>query len=287
MTFAGRNLMRVLTALSVGLAPQQRPIFRSTSDEVVVDVVVFEGRRPVQDLAAKDFIVEDNGIRQTVEILSSASIGIDVSLVFDTSGSVKDPRRLWNDVETIINLARPVDRFGLITFGGPVRELAPLGQPPLAWSPPAVEGLWDTPALDALLLSMMQPGDPGRRHIVVQFTDGVDRPSYSRPEQVVAVANRCDALVNIVLGTFRDLRDGPKPKPSPVLTEVAQLTGGRVLESRGFPGAFKEILASLQQAYVLAYRPQAVPQQGWHTINVRLVRPGSFTIRARRGYFAN
>jgi len=48
--------------------------------------------------------------------------------------------------------------------------------------------------------------------------------------------------------------------------------------------AFQEILADFRSSYVLQYTPTGVPAQGWHEIKVKVQRPGSFTVRARRGY---
>src|ERR1051325_4162572 len=60
----------IALAIVTALAAQAPPTFRSATDLVEVDVVVHDRNGAfVDDLAADDFVVEDNGVRQRVDQL--------------------------------------------------------------------------------------------------------------------------------------------------------------------------------------------------------------------------
>jgi tetratricopeptide (TPR) repeat protein len=49
-------------------------------------------------------------------------------------------------------------------------------------------------------------------------------------------------------------------------------------------GTFREAFEDFRTGYVLRYTPQGVTRGGWHRLDVALVKPQGFTVRARRGY---
>jgi hypothetical protein len=48
--------------------------------------------------------------------------------------------------------------------------------------------------------------------------------------------------------------------------------------------ALASTIRDFRTSYVLQYTPRGVPLQGWHELLVEVKPPGSFTIRARKGY---
>src|SRR5687768_17731231 len=70
------------------LAAEQQPVFRSAADAVTVNVSVRRSNRPVTDLRARDFVVRDNGVTQTVAALVYEKLPVDVTVLLDVSGSV-------------------------------------------------------------------------------------------------------------------------------------------------------------------------------------------------------
>jgi hypothetical protein len=69
--------------------------------------------------------------------------------------------------------------------------------------------------------------------------------------------------------------------------DVAKATGGSIISSLGGSkyDDLNRIIARLRQSYLLRYQPTNVPSGGWHQIEVRILRPGRYDIRARRGYW--
>jgi hypothetical protein len=80
---------------------------------------------------------------------------------------------------------------------------------------------------------------------------------------------------------------GPLPIFS-AFVEAAQATGGTAYSPDEFADldqALARVFEDFRRRYVLYHRPSSVKPEGWHEITVRISRPGSYTIRARRGYF--
>ena len=63
-------------------------------------------------------------------------------------------------------------------------------------------------------------------------------------------------------------------------------TGGQVLLTRGenLGGAFARLLDDFRSSYVLHYAPTGVSSSGFHTLDVKVAREGTFEVRAWRGY---
>jgi VWFA-related protein len=265
----------------------QVPAFRARSDLVVVDVTVTANGQPQTGLRANDFDLLDDGVGQGVELVTTSSVPLDLSLVVNVSGLTDtNIGKEWKDVSEVAGLLRPTDRVGLMTFGGSVLELVPLSAAPstLPVAPPRhVEG--GSVIMEALLQSLMRPGEPDRRRVVVAVTHAIDAGELTREEQLLEVTERSDAMVDVVLHDA-PVEDASLRRFEQFLDVVASTSGGRVVHSKDAIGGFRTILASLDQAYVLAYTPQGVSRTGWHTIAVNVRKPGNLTVRARRGYFA-
>jgi hypothetical protein len=259
---------------------QQTPTFRAQADLVVVDVTVLTGGKPVTGLQPQDFQVLDNGVPQRVEFTAPSAIPLDVSLLVETDvWPDAEPLRFWDDVEAVGNRLRPGDRLGLTTFATVVYEEFPLQAVPVTIPSRPSRMTGSSRPYDALVQTMIRPTSAGRRHLIMGMMRGADIMSVSSPAQAVEVAKRCDAVVYLVL-------QGSRMGVNPLLYEVAYSTGGDVVNETGFARAFDKVLASLNAGYLLSYVPAGVARDGWHDITVTIAKPGNYTVRARRGYFA-
>ena len=65
--------------------------------------------------------------------------------------------------------------------------------------------------------------------------------------------------------------------------KVTVVTGASP-HGQGQETSFTQIVADFRASYVLRYTPKGVDRGGWHTLAVRVTRPGAFNVRARAGY---
>jgi hypothetical protein len=288
------------TGAAAARAAQQPPVFKTGALTVSVNAVVKKGNRPIAKLTAKDFRLTDNGVEQKIEAVSIESVPVDVSLFLDTSGStagkLDDMKR---DVQGIIRMLRPGDRFRLLTIADSVDE-------PVGWVPAgtavhlsftAVGGI--SLVHDALVAALLHRPDADRRHLVVGMTDRRDCGSVVSSEQLREIASRSEAVLHLVdqSGSGGDVAyrirtcsprgraDGPE-----IIADAAARTGGTLHDPSYFFGssvlrAFKTIFDEFRQSYVLRYSPSGVARGGWHAIVVRVPSASGVTIRARHGYF--
>ena len=131
MTRRALSAIAILTglcAIVVVAAPQdtQTRVFRATTVSVAVNVSVKRGNRVVANLTASDFRLTDNGVAQTIDSVSRESVPVDVTLFLDTSASTAGKLDdMKQDVQGIVRLLRPGDRFRLFTIGDSVYETVP------------------------------------------------------------------------------------------------------------------------------------------------------------------
>lgn len=269
-------------------SPQTRPVFRTTSTLVAVDVSVRSGNNTVTGLTAQDFVLTDNGVAQTIELVDLATVPVDISLVVDVSGSTASRRKQHAaDVEAIARAIRPQDRLRVITFGTNPKEIMTL-QP--SGGVPAVDEMdagHSSSVYDGIAAALLRRVDLDRRHLIVAFTDGQENSSILTLPMLIEIAKQSESVLHLAGNTAEPLN------------EAAAITGGsnhvapppQVGRPVGAPligsmfNDFKKIFEAFRQSYVLRFRPADVPPAGWHEIKVSLTRRGRFDIRARRGYF--
>jgi len=195
----------VRTALALALSSTalaqatQQPTFRTGVDGVSVDVTVMSGTSPLAGLKAADFVLLDNGVRQTIDVVDTQTLPIDVSLLLDTSASEKPQadgiRRELDKIEAVLG---PEDRLEVMTIDTYVHQVFPMRGPsahPL-FSPTASGGL--SSIYDAIAAAMLQPVLANRRHLVVALTDGYDTVSTLDAPAIRDLARRSDAALHIV-----------------------------------------------------------------------------------------
>ena len=313
-------------------APQQT--FRAGTDVVMVDVSVKSGGRVVTGLGPEDFLLTDNGVRQQIDSVESTALPIDLTLVVDLSGH---PRRPWlarvdpakvaasveMEVQEVTKILRPADRVRLLAIDRYVQQVWSL-QPAAAQSPIRrvdFDGLGSV--YDTLAAALLQPVEPARRHVVIARTKGTDTVSALDARALRAIAERSDALLQLVvmesalgsdsaLSAFQSNLIGlaeptnrswlPHHRrlvapiaPYQVLSDgmavrsAVETAGGGWHQATGFTeptltGIFRETFENFRLGYLLRYTPQGVTRVGWHTIAVSVPKFKGYTVRGRRGY---
>ena len=280
------SLRSVAFLIALGLSngwSGEQVTFRTVADAVSLDVTVTANRKAVRGLRATDFRLEDNGVPQHVEVVSLESVPIDLTLLWDLSGSTRGATQevLSRAVLDVARLARQEDRIRMVVVTHRIHETLPFVSTTAGVRLVNVTSQGATALYDGLAAALMTIRHEDRRQIVIGITDGRDTLSFLDPHLTVEMAKRSDAVLELILAGEDD---GERRK---VLSKVAEVTGGSV--RRAAPGqslseAFTAVLAEFRSGYVLYYRPTNVSVSGWHRIHVSLERRTDAVIRARSGY---
>jgi VWFA-related protein len=272
----------ILLPPSVRAAARQKAAFSSRVVGVRVDVLVTDRRDPVVGLRAGDFDLRDNGVPQTIALLESSDLSLNVVLALDVSASTSGQRLtdLVTASHALLDGLRAADRAALITFNQAVSPRVPLSadlglvRAALGAMTPSGETALMDGVYTALMSAQSQPG----RSLVIVYTDGGDTASWLRPDEVLESARRSSAVVYAVV--VGGLRRSP-------LKDLTDATGGDLLvvdSSTDLGRVFGRILAGFRSRYVLTFTPTGVAAGGVHRLDVRVRRSG-LTVQARPSYF--
>jgi VWFA-related protein len=290
-----------LTLIAAGVAgataaPRQtQGTYRAETAVVTVDVSVTRNDRPVAGLTAADFVVTDNRVRQSAEVVSTEGIPANVTLLVETSGSLgASTASLQRDLTDAAALLRDEDRLRVLGYAADTTQLSPMrpARDPLPLDRLETGG---QPSLfNALALTLFRKRPPDRAELVVALTTGIDRGSTLGAPRLREIVRRSDAMLYVVLidTAWRTsfCYGSPDLCKEKDLRQLAEATGGRLIRQgagRRLPQALEDALAAFYSSYTLRYVRRGVPDAGWHDIGVSLVRGGRLTIRARRGYMVS
>lgn len=268
-------------------------VFRSTTDGVIIDVAVLDGRKPIAGLVKNDFELRDNGVLQTVLDASSEPLPLDVTFTIDVSGSVSPVQRAQQRqaIQDVVATLVPSDRYRLLTFSTRAHE-------GVAWSTPATAvalAAMDVPPdmkspctalFDAAALTVLTVPEPGRRQLALVLTDGLENSSFLDHRGLLDAMKYTDTVAHVIITNPKTLPTGHSAHAR-ALESVASETGGHFVEigtNRNIGAAFLAAVDEFRASYVLRYMPKNVPPPaGWHDVTVK-VKSGKYTVRARKGY---
>ena len=277
---------QVLAAVAAGLllsaSPHALQRFSSGTLAVRVDVLVTEGGRPVGGLTAKDFELRDNGVLQTLDVVDGAEVPINAVLALDTSLSTTGKRQfdLMRASEALLARLKSSDRAALATFNHAAVPTVPLTPDfgAIRASLQSITPSGETSVMDGAYVALTATLGQSGRSLVLVCTDGFDTWSWLRPDDVLEAARRASVVIYGV--TSSDARRDAG------LKAITDATGGHILPVRSsaeLTAAFQKILEDFRNRYILAYSPAGVTPDGFHTLDVRVKRPG-VSVKARPGY---
>lgn len=304
----------VFALLAATLVTQRSPTIKARVDLVTVDVLVTHGLRPVGGLTLDDFEVRDNGVVQELASVDRDTTPLDLYVALDTSQSVKG--RVFRDLVAAARAAleqlRPEDRAGVFTFSDLFVNAAALthDRESVQRSLDAAEPYGSTRLFDTMMTAVLLADAPGRRSLLLVYTDGVDTTSWIGPRDVQEASSKSDVVI-YVIAPQQNLPRNPRntrrsavktgeyslpvnqPPASiivhekPPLEALARETGGRFVEvsnTHELARVFREMVSEFRTRYLLSYYPEDVALEGWHKLDVRVKRRG-FDVQARRGYY--
>jgi VWFA-related protein len=274
-----------VAALALGIEPLARaavqPAFSARVEGVRVDALVTDNDRPILGLRAADFELRDNGVLQSIELVTLDTLPLNLVLAFDLSQSVEGERveRLRRAGHALLDGVKTDDRTGLVTFSETVTLKCALStdarclRDALATVKPGGQTSLIDGTYAAMIVGESEPG----RSLVMVFSDRFDTSSWLSASRVVETAKRTDVVVYGVMAS---------PGQSRFLRDLSETTGGRMLRGDGdedLAAVFVKILDEFRQRYVLTYSPRGVSEPGWHALSVRVKRRGA-VVRVRPGY---
>jgi VWFA-related protein len=209
--------------------PQQ--LFKSTVEGVALPVTVKSGGKFVSGLKAADFEVRDNGVVQQIRTFDADAVPLDLTLLLDASTSVDGPllEQLKFAVVDTAALLHDNDRLRLIAVSQVLREVVPWRSRHETIPLDALGAEGGTSLYDALVAGMIRRAEPGRRQLVIAFTDGRDSTSIVDEAEAFQVARLADAVVDVVIPLAKDER----PPDRPVTNSLRQQT----LDTQLFTGS--------------------------------------------------
>jgi VWFA-related protein len=308
-----------------GPAAQQESNLRVQSNAVLVPVLVKDAEgHLVYGLSQTDFVIDDDGVEQTVHLDDSAE-SEPASVVV----AIQTGRRAWREFSRMRGVGPmlvPVfnqlrSRVALVEFDSHVNLVEDFSDD----ENPILEDLKGLQAGDngaairdavAFSVSLLEKEPPERKRVLLLVSENRDHGSHvTKTDDVVAAignsnttvyalafspslsqvldtergANRDEAYWNAppdIIGTLLMARNAMKKN---ITKAITTMTGGEYelfITRKGFESRLVDFNNHLHSRYVLSFAPQN-PHPGLHQIQVRLRQPPpGVSILSRTSYWA-
>lgn len=278
---------------------EEGDILRTDTDLVQLHVrVIDRNNRPINNVRAEEFHVFEDGVAQPIADITRQEVPISYGMAVDTSGSLRSQLPTVIDAgKTIINANRPGDETFLVRFISSdkietvqdftdKKELLMDGLDSFY-----IEG-GQTAIIDAVYLSAEHVSeykksdvDDRRRRALIVITDGEDRNSFYKQEQLFARLREEDVQI-FVIGFVNELekeagfiRKSPRERAVTLINKLAEETGGRAFFPESvseLPQIANEIIRDLRTQYVIAYNPtNKNPDGSFRSIKVTVDQPAN------------
>jgi len=273
-------------------------VFKKNVEEIIVHAAVFDDqRRPVSGLDRSAFTVTENGVPQTITSFRRQDVPVELGIVVDNSGSMRDKRDEVNRaVLILIHASNPQDEIFIVNFS----QKYYLDQDftsdvnLLQTALHQVSSAGSTALYDAVVASANHLKNNSRldKKALLVITDGQDNMS----QETLAEALRQLQDGNVSPGSVPTIYaigltgDGLEGRGRNALQKLAQSTGGVAY----FPESLdrvseitRTIAHDLRSEYIIAYRPQnqnAKRDDRVAKVEARAVGYGKLTVDTRSGH---
>jgi len=272
-------------------------VIKITSELVQLHVrVIDRNNKPIGNVSKAEFHVYEDGVLQPIETFTREDVPISYGLAVDTSASLRSQIQSVIDAgKTIVNSNKPGDKTFLVRFISSDKiqtEQDFTDNRDLLID--ALDNLYveggQTAVIDAVYLSAehvaeYKEGDDTdrRRRALIVITDGEDRSSFYKQEQLFARLREEDVQI-YVIGFVNELdkdagfiRKSPRDKAVNLINKLASETGGRAFFPESvseLPQIANEIVRDMRTQYVIAYNPTNKTQDGsYRAIKVTVDQP--------------
>ena len=283
------------TSAAQDRATADRNRFRSGIEVISITVTVRDGEgRLVQGLAQDAFEVYEDGERQTITQFTHERVPLSLALLLDVSDSMFGQR--LRDAHAAVqrflfDLLDPADEFSVQTFNHIPHILTEWTRDHTLVSA-ALDGLLPfggTAIYDAVMTSLpFMDSRSQQRAALLVISDGADTASDATLRDVRSALLRSDAFAYAIAVDSPDTRAINTRVNPMTLREVTDASGGRteiVQSTADLFAATSRIAEELNSQYVLGYSSPRPLDGQYHSIRVRVARPG-YRVQARSGYVA-
>jgi VWFA-related protein len=197
------TLLLVLAVFSANAQDPDDDVIRTETSLVQLNIgVVDKQGRAVTSLTRNDFVVYEDGVKQSIQLFAPVDAPFSLVLLLDMSGSTINFRQqLKLASQRFLDALAPGDRVAVIQFDRQVKLLSGFSEDRLktAYAIEIANGKGDTYFYDALKYSLRELEKEGkRRKAIVVLTDGIDTLLRNADRSVVSKAQTDDEAIAAV-----------------------------------------------------------------------------------------
>jgi Ca-activated chloride channel family protein len=280
---------------------EDQPV-RLSSRLVLVPVSVSNSSgKPVRDLTADDFAIEEEGRRQAIASIGEpGKVPVEIALLFDVSASIRGQFAFEQQaaVRFIKEVLKPADAVSVFSIGTTPKVVKPrttIGEEATAGLmaiAPVQEptAFFDTVVEAALYLG--KTADPGSRRVLVVISDGEE--NYSARYKLndgLRELQKNDCLFYSINPTGASLNlNTISTRGQKFMESMSSETGGKAFvpdKISDLEAVFRQIAEELQAQYLLGYySTDERTDGGFRKIKVSVPKRPELRVRARQGYYA-
>jgi VWFA-related protein len=268
-------------------------VLRSGVDVVAVTATVFDAEgRLATDLPREAFEIYEDGEAQTITQFTNERVPVGLGVLLDQSDSMFGQRMVDARAaveQFLFELLSPDDEFFVLAFNHYPHIITRWTSRPgdIRSALAEVKPSGGTAIYDAVVGALPMIGRRTReRAALVVISDGADTASDLSVGEVRTALLRSDAFV-YAIAMDSPARQAINTRVNPAaLGEITGQSGGRtevVQDIEGLRAATARIAQELNSQYVMAYASPHATDGKYHSIRVRVTRPG-YKVRARNGY---